>query len=132
MKPHSREGSLDIDVLTKHGLTADRVKSDPLFFLHMLLPIMPPSDSGIEDYHRMPYFSNAAIWSNTYASSKGLGIGIGHDLNQISIEEVVGWAGCPSGMVLWKAVLECCSIVGRMVTKEPAKRLRMVCLVPDF
>ena len=56
---------------------------------------MPPSDSGVADDHRMPYFSNAAIWSNTYASSKGFGIGIGHVWKQVSVQEMVRWTAVP-------------------------------------
>ena len=95
LKPQSRGGFLDVDVLTKHGLTADRVKRDPLFFLQMLLPIMPPSDSDIANDHRIPYFSNAAIFSNIYANKMGLGIGIGHDWKSVSIEEMVRWTAVP-------------------------------------
>ena len=32
LKPDGRKGCLDVDVLKKHGLTADRVRSDPLWF----------------------------------------------------------------------------------------------------
>ena len=44
---------LDIhaDILKKHGLTADRMKVDLLFFFNLLFPFGSPSASGIEDDH---------------------------------------------------------------------------------
>ena len=43
MKPKDRMGCLDVDVLKKHGLNAERVKNDPMFFFTMLCPICPPT-----------------------------------------------------------------------------------------
>lgn len=95
LKPQSRKGCLDVDVLTKHGLTSSRVAEDPLFFLQMLLPIMSPSDSGVDGDHRMPYYSNAAVLTNMYASSKGVGIGIGHEWKPCTIKDMVRWSAVP-------------------------------------
>ena len=69
MKPPSRKGSLDADVLLKHGLSADRMKDDPLFFYQMLFPICDPNKTGILNDDRMPYFSVAAVCTNIYAAT---------------------------------------------------------------
>ena len=49
LKPDSRKGSLDANILRKHGCDADRVRDDPLFFYQLLFPFCPPESSGIED-----------------------------------------------------------------------------------
>jgi hypothetical protein len=95
LKPLSRAGCLDVDVLKRHGLTAIRVRDDPLFFFQMLFPIMSPSESGVDHDHRMPYFSNVAMLTNLYASSKGGGIGIGNDWKPCSVKELVKWTAVP-------------------------------------
>ncbi len=43
MKPKDRMGCLDVDVLKKHGLNAERVKNDPMFLYTMTFPISPLS-----------------------------------------------------------------------------------------
>ena len=95
LKPLSRKGCLDVNILKKHGLTADRVKGDPLFFFNLLFPFGSPSASGIEDDHRMPYFSNVAICTNIYACMKGGGIGLGHSWSPVSVMEMVHWTAVP-------------------------------------
>ena len=95
LKPLSRAGCLDVDVLKRHGLTAIRVRDDPLFFFQMLFPIMSPSESGVDRDHRMPFFFNVAMLTNLYASSKGGGIGIGNDWKPCSVKELVRWTAVP-------------------------------------
>ena len=95
LKPLSRRGCLDVDVLKRHGLTANRVRSDPMFFFQMLFPLMSPGESNVEDDHRMPYFSNVAMLTNLYASSKSTGIGIGHDWLPCSVKDMVKWTAIP-------------------------------------
>jgi len=95
LKPASRMGCLDVDILKKHGLTAERVCNDPMFFYQLLFPICAPQDSGIDDDHRMPYFSNTTVFTNMYAFSKGAGTGYGHDFTPVSISELVQWTAIP-------------------------------------
>jgi hypothetical protein len=95
LKPDSRRGSLDVNVLRKHGCDADRVRSDPLFFYQLLFPFCPPETSGIENDDRMPYYSNLAIFTNVYASTCGAGSGMGHDWRNVTVPELVHWAGVP-------------------------------------
>lgn len=95
LKPLSRRGSLDAEVLKRHGLTAERVRCDPMFFFQMLFPLMSPSESGVENDHRMPYFSNVAMLTNLYASSMSTGIGIGHEWQPCSVKEIVKWTAIP-------------------------------------
>jgi hypothetical protein len=56
IKPSSRRGSLDADVLKRHGLTEARVSTDALFFFQLLFPIADPAKSGIDGDNRLPYF----------------------------------------------------------------------------
>jgi hypothetical protein len=56
LNPLNWRGSLDMDVLKKHGCTADWVRDDPFFFYQLLFPLSPPESSGIEDDSQMPYF----------------------------------------------------------------------------
>jgi hypothetical protein len=95
LKPLSRKGCLDVNVLKRHGLTAERVRSDPMFFFQLLFPLMSPAESGVEDDHRMPYFSNVTMLTNLYASSKASGIGIGHEWLPCSVKDMVKWTGIP-------------------------------------
>jgi hypothetical protein len=95
LKPSSRQGSLDGDILRKHGLTAERMMNDPLFFYQLLFPFCVPSKSGIVDDDRMPYFSLATICTNVYAVSQGGGSGVGHEWRSASVAELVKWTGVP-------------------------------------
>ena len=52
LKPQERKGCLDVKLLKRHGLTASRVKNDPIFFYQMLFPICHPDESGIENDSR--------------------------------------------------------------------------------
>lgn len=95
LKPQSRRGCLDANVLRKHGLTAERMRTDPLFFYQLLFPFCAPADSGVADDHRMPFYSNVSVFTNMYAMWKGAGSGYGHDFTPVSIPELVHWAGVP-------------------------------------
>jgi hypothetical protein len=95
LKPKSRMGRLDVDVLKKHGLTASRVRNDPMFFYQMLFPFCNPLESGVAEDHRMPYFALATVFTNMYAFAKGAGTGYGHDFPPVSISELVHWTGVP-------------------------------------
>ena len=68
---------------------------DPLFFYQLLFPFCAPSDSGVAEDHRMPFYSNVSVFTNMYAMWKGAGSGYGHDFTQVSIPELVHWAGVP-------------------------------------
>ena len=82
-------------VLRKHGLTKQRMHNDPMFFYQLLSPFCAPSDSGISDDHRMPFYSNVSVFTNMYAMRKGAGSGYRHDFSPVSIPELVQWAGVP-------------------------------------
>ena len=92
LKPLIRMGCLDVDVLKKHGLNANSVKNDPLFFLTLLFPICPPSRiegdkcisvNGVVGDTRMPYFSMLAQFTNVYTSMSDSGSGMGREWNPI-------------------------------------------------
>jgi hypothetical protein len=95
LKPDSRKGCLDANILRKHGLTPDRMRSDPMFFYQLLFPFCAPSDSDIAHDHRMPYFSNISVCTNMYAMWKGAGSGYGHDFSPVAIQELVHWTAVP-------------------------------------
>ena len=90
-------GCLDVDVLKKHGLNANHVKNDPLFFFTLLFPIRPPariegdkciSVNGVNGDTRMPYFSTLAQFINVYASMNDSGSGMGHEWNPTSTTKI--------------------------------------------
>ena len=94
LKPKSRKGSLDVEVLKKLGLDATRVERDPLFFLTCLLPICDPQRSGIEGDNRMLFFTHARACTNIYSvGAKGWGGGYGHDFKNAQEAELVNWMG---------------------------------------
>jgi hypothetical protein len=96
LKPASRKGSLDVDVLRKHGLTMNRmIDNDALFFYQLLFPISDPKSSGVDADNRIPYFTIAAICTNVYASATGAGSGVGHHWRSVTAEELVHWTACP-------------------------------------
>lgn len=95
LKPESRKGSLDASILRKHGLNSERMRHDPLFFYQLLFPFCSPSDSGVANDARMPFYSNVSVCTNMYAMWKGAGSGYGHDFTPVSIPELVHWAGVP-------------------------------------
>jgi hypothetical protein len=82
-------------VLRKHGLNAEQMHHDPLFFYQLLFPFCAPSDPGVAKDHRMPFYSNVSVFTNMYAMWKGAGSGYGHDFTPVSIPELVHWAGVP-------------------------------------
>lgn len=94
IKPASRKGCLDVNVLKKHGMTIERLR-DPAFFLQLLLPFCNPNESGLADDHRMPYFSHAAVCTNVYACMKAAGMGYGHAYSIVDVTELVHWTGVP-------------------------------------
>ena len=55
IKPAKRKGCLDANRLRAHGLTGERMKNDPFFFLQLLLPVCDPKRSGIDGDDRMPF-----------------------------------------------------------------------------
>ena len=71
------------------------MRLDPLFFYQLLFPVCAPSDSGVAEDHRMPFYSNVSVFTNMYAMWKGAGSGYGHDFTPVSIPELVHWAGVP-------------------------------------
>ena len=93
--PDERKGCLDKEVLTKMGLTKKRLEEEDFLFLHQLiLPIGEPSKSGIDEDHRMPFYTHAAWCSNQYAiMEKRLGCGYGHSFDLVTPTELVRWDG---------------------------------------
>ena len=93
--PESRVGSLDVDLLKKMGLTAERVtECDALFFHQLLLPICDPKKSGIEDDPRKGYYDAVETFSNTYAFGElKMGNSYGHIFKPVSIPELVRFDG---------------------------------------
>ncbi len=95
LKPESRKGCLDVNILRKHGLMKDRMTNDALFFYQLLFPIVDPKNSGVDGDVRMPYFTTAAVYTNVYAATSGAGAGMGHSWETVSAPELVRWTACP-------------------------------------
>ena len=96
LKPADRKGFLDANRLQQLGLTAERMKCDPLFFLQLLLPFCDPKRSGVDGDGRMPFFTNASIYTNGYAvMEKGWGAGYGHEFKLVTEQDLVRWLGVP-------------------------------------
>ena len=98
----NRKGSFDADVLHNYGLTADRMKNDPLFCYQLLFPFCNPSKSEVENDNQMPYFTFASICMNVYAAAQGDGSGIGHDRRSFNVVELVHSTGVP----IWNGALD--------------------------
>jgi hypothetical protein len=95
LKPESCRGSLDVNVLKKHGCDGMRVRDDPLFFYQLLFPFCDPDLNQIEDDCCMPYYSHMANCTNMYAATSGSGIGMGHAWKGVTVPEIVQWTGVP-------------------------------------
>ena len=90
MKPPDRKGRLDADRLLAHGLTAERVRTDPLSFLQLLLSICDPKRSGHDGDGGMPIFSTATTHTNGYAIlEKGWGGGYDHEFKLVTEQDLV-------------------------------------------
>ena len=93
--PQEREVQLDANLLKRLGLTKERMlKCDPFFFYQLLLPVIDPAHSGIEDDPRMGYYEEVATHTNLYAvGKKGMGGTRGHVFRPTNSEELVTWDG---------------------------------------
>ena len=96
LKPASRKGCLDANVLRKHGMTSTRMQDeDALFFYQMIFPICNPKNSGIDGDNRMPFFTFAASCTNIYAGGTVASSGLGHRWENVYAPELVRWVACP-------------------------------------
>ena len=96
MFPEERRGSLDVDVLKRHGINKHKVKNSPLAFLQLLLPICDPKQSGIPDDGRMPFVTDARQYTNTYATTdKGMGGAYNHHFDLVDEIELLRWMAVP-------------------------------------
>jgi hypothetical protein len=97
--PEERKGSLDAEVLSKLGMTSERMLEadgapDSLFFHQLLLPIIDPVASGIKDDPRKPFYSKVSLFSNLYAIGElGLGNGVGHKFTTTDGPELLRFDG---------------------------------------
>ena len=93
--PESRKGRLDAAVLTKLGLTRERMEGkDALFFHQLLLPMCDPSKSGITGDPRRSFYAESVKFSNVYAMLElGLGTTYGHEFKVLDLPELVKFDG---------------------------------------
>lgn len=94
IRPLSRNGMLDVDVLKKHGLNTERVRSDPLFFFQMLFPLSHTSTT-VEGDNRIPFFTLVTWYTHIYAASNGASLGFGHKWVPPDVSEMVKWTAIP-------------------------------------
>ena len=98
--PQSRSSTLDLEILLNLGLTADRMRvpsdhrPDALWFLQLLLPMCDPSQSGIANDPRVPYYTEVTKFTNLYKYQTGIGTTYGHEIPEVSMAELVRWDGC--------------------------------------
>ena len=98
--PESRKSTLDLDVLMNLGLSVERVKggigetSDALFFLQLILPMCDPSQSGIVNDPRSPFYTEVEKFTNLYKHQAGIGSTYGHRIHEVAMPELVRWDGC--------------------------------------
>ena len=92
--PKDRMGSLDGELLSKMGLTTERmVLGDALSFYQLLLPICNPTRSGIPGDARKPFFSKVEEFTNSYTYSIGLRGLYRHRFKPIELHELVNFDG---------------------------------------
>ena len=66
-----------------------------MFFYQMLFLFCNPTESGIKDDHRMPYYFKTTGFTNMYAYWKGASSEYGHEFPPMSITEMVHWTAVP-------------------------------------
>jgi len=100
MFPESRKGSLDKDVLSRLGMTADRMSNeqgltDALFFYQLLPPICDTKkQSEVTNDPRKSFYYDVSKYSNLYALSElELGNGYGHHWVNTNPTELLQWDG---------------------------------------
>ena len=101
MFPNSRKGCLGADLLSKFGLTQERMRDnsgapDALFFYDLILPIHDTSNNGtVEGDPRMRHYPHVAECTQVYAITdlKICGSGRGHHFNETSPQELLPWDG---------------------------------------
>jgi hypothetical protein len=93
--PPDRQVQLDVNYLKKMGLTRKRMlECDALFFYQLLLPIVDPAMSGINDDPCMGYYEEMAKNTNMYAfGKKNRGGTRGHLFCPTNAEELLIWDG---------------------------------------
>ena len=94
MTPEERKGYLDYVKLTAQGLDVTRIsEEDSLFFLQLLLPLVDPTESGIENDLRHPFFHAVQAFTNSYAFKAGRGGMYGHNFKPVTEPELVRFFG---------------------------------------
>ena len=93
--PPDRQVQLDVNYLKKMGLTRKRMlECDALFFYQLLLPIVDPAMSGINEDPHMGYYEEVAKNTNMYAfGKKNRGGTRGHLFCPTNAEELLVWDG---------------------------------------
>ncbi len=93
--PPDRQVQLHVNYLKKMGLTMKRMlECDALFFYELLLPIVDPAMSGINDDPHVGYFEEVEKNTNMYAfGKKNRGGTRGHLFCPTYAEELLVWDG---------------------------------------
>lgn len=103
MWPDSRKGCLDKNILSRLGLTPERMEEsdfqpDALFFHQLILPIHNVDNRKVltvPNDPRKSYYTNVSCWTNSYACEELgiLGGGYGHEFKATSPAECLQWDG---------------------------------------
>jgi hypothetical protein len=93
--PTDRDVKLDVTFFKKMGLSKQRMEQcNALFFYQLLLPIVDPKMSGIDDDTRMGYYKDVARNTNMYAFGvKNRGVTCRHVFCPTTAEELLVWDG---------------------------------------
>ncbi len=93
--PTDRDIKLDVTFLKKMGLSKQRMEHcNALFFYQLLLLIVDPKMSGIDDDTRMGYYKDVARNTNMCACRvKNRGRTCGHVFHPTTTEELLVWDG---------------------------------------
>ena len=94
MFPAGTEGRLDVNKLKMLGLTKARMdRCDAAFFLQLVLPFCDPSQSGVQNDPRSPYFAEVECFTNMSKICSGKGATYGHEWRLTTSSELVHFYG---------------------------------------
>ena len=94
MFPKEMDGCVDGELLAKLGLNKERMRSgDAAFFLQLILPFCDPSQSGVENDPRIPFFTEEERFTNMSKYESGRGGTYGHVWKATTAKELVNFHG---------------------------------------
>jgi hypothetical protein len=134
MFPKEMNGCLDANVLKKLGLTKKGMtKCDALFFYQLILPLCDPSQSGIDNDPRRPYYFEVERFTNMSKCESGSGGSYGHKWESTTAKELANL----DGILVMDSVLGSTRVMGHCIDDgistgaATMRRLQQQCLSRD-